>query len=414
MYRLALPLLLAVATLQAEDWPGWRGPTGQGQSQEKALPLMWSGKTGEGVLWRKPILPAGLARVDKNQSSPIVHGDRVWTSVSYWPEGTDEKGYPEHHVLCYRTFDGKLLWDERIAPGPWKLTDLRGGYTAPTPATDGKLVYVAFGSAVLAALDMEGKLVWRKEIVPHEFDVAMAVSPVLVGETVVLVCDFTDAKKSKLIAYDKANGAVKWEQSRAGFGFCHSTPLLATVQGKPQLIIAGNVGLRGVNPADGEQIWKADTSGDTVSPVYGAGVVCIDSGRGGSSLTAVEPMGTGHMKEKWRNANIPEGFSSPVIAGEMLYRLHNPESLHCWKLTDGASVYLKRLPGVSTAASPIATADGRIYCASAGKSFVVKAGAEFEILATNELDDPSAASPAVAGGRLFLKGGKYLWCVGAK
>jgi outer membrane protein assembly factor BamB len=411
-------MLFAVATLYAEDWPAWRGPTGQGQSAEKGLPLTWNGKTGENVRWKMPLLPAGKVRADNNQSSPIVAGERVWVTLSYWPEGVEAgKEQPEHHVLCFRTDDGKLLWDTKVPPGPWKLTDLRGGYTAPTPATDGKHVYVAFGSAVLAALDLEGKIAWRKEIVPYEFDVAMAVSPVLVGETILLVCDFVDAKKSQLLAYDKATGEVKWKRPRDGFGFCHSTPILATVQGKQQLVVAGNRAIQGVNPATGEVLWTADASGDTPSPVFGGGVVCVDSGRGGSSLTAIDPSGMGNITKthtRWKSDKLAEGFSSPVVAGEYVYRLHNPESIHCWKLADGSSVFVKRLPGVSTAASPIATADGRIYCASAGKTFILKAGAEFEILATNELENPSSASPAIANGRLYFKGAKTLWCIGAK
>jgi outer membrane protein assembly factor BamB len=420
MFRIALfplVLFLAVATTRAEDWPAWRGPTGQGQSTEKGLPLTWNGKTGENIRWKLPILPAGRIRADRNQSSPIVFGERVWVTVSYWFEGVEaEKHPPEHHVLCFST-EGKLLWDKQVPAGPWQFTDLRGGYTAPTPATDGQRVYVAFGSAVLAAFDLEGKLVWRKEIVPYNFDVAMAVSPVLVGETVVLVCDLVDANKSRIVAFDKASGEVKWEKARKGFNFCHSTPVLATVQGKPQLLVAGNWALQGVNPMTGDVLWTCDASGDTVSPVLGEGVVCIDSGRGGGALTAIDPTGTGSVAKthtKWKSDKVPEGFSSPVVVGEYLYKLHSPESLHCWKLSSGESVYLKRLNGANVAASPIATADGRIYCASAGKSFVIKPGTEFEILAMNDLEDGSQASPAVSGGRMYLKGTKYLWCVGAR
>lgn len=413
----SLVLILVLSPLRAEDWPGWRGPTGQGQSREKGLPLTWDGKTGTNVLWKMPLLPEGTVRPDQNQSSPIVQGERVWVTLSYWPEGTEPKGNPpEHHALSFSTRDGKRLSDTRVPPGPWKLTDLRGGYTAPTPACDGSRVYVAFGSAVLAALDLEGKLLWRREIVPHAFDVAMAVSPVIVGETVILVCDFTDAKKSRLLAFDCKTGEPKWEQSRAGQGFCHSTPVLATVQGMPQLLIAGAGKLQGVDPASGQVRWSCDAVGDTVSPVLGQGVVYIDSGRGSAGY-AIDPTGMGNVTAthtRWKINPVPQGFSSPVIVGEHLYRLHNPGTLTCRTLSEGKIVYQERLPGVSIASSPIATADGRIYCASSGKSFVVQAGPSFKLLATNDLDDPSQTSPAIAGGKLFLKGSRWLWCVGAK
>jgi len=411
---LLLPLL--IVPLAADDWPAWRGPTGQGQSAEKDLPLTWDGKTGKNVLWKVPLLP-DKARPDQNQSSPIAHGGRVWVAVSYWPDGVEPKGNaPEHHVRCHQADDGKLVWDATVPPGPWKLTDLRGGYTAPTPATDGTRVFVAFGSAVLAALDRDGKVAWRQELVPHDFDVAMAVSPVVVGELVLLVCDFTDAKKSRLLAFDRATGEKKWERSRAGHGFCHSTPTPATVAGKPLLLVAGAKALEGLDPATGETLWTADAAGDTVSPVLGGGVVYLDSGRGSKGV-AIDPTGTGNVTKthtRWTVASVPQGFSSPVVVGEHLYRLHSPGTLTCRKLSDGEVVYQERLTGAATASSPIATADGRIYCASAGKSFVVQSGPTFKLLATSDLDDASQASPAVADGRLFLKGSKWLWCVGAK
>jgi len=111
---------------------------------------------------------------------------------------------------------------------------------------------------------------------------------------------------------------------------------------------------------------------------------------------------------------VPEGFSSPLIVDKRLYRLHNPGVLACWDFETGKELFKERLPGVETAASPFATPDGRIYCASAGKSYVLKAGARPEIMAVNDLGDPSRASPAVAGGRIFLKGGLYLFCIGKK
>jgi outer membrane protein assembly factor BamB len=117
---------------------------------------------------------------------------------------------------------------------------------------------------------------------------------------------------------------------------------------------------------------------------------------------------------KWRLRRVPEGFSSPVIIGGYLYRLCNPETLRYWKLADGAEVFQERLPGVSTASSPFTTPEGGIYFASAGKSYVVKAGAKLDVLAVNDLADGSQASPAVAEGCIFLKGRKQLYCIGNK
>jgi hypothetical protein len=162
-----LALLLGACSLtgavSAAGWPGWRGPKGTGQSDATNLPLTWGGKDGANVLW-KVALPGQEAKAgqDLNQSSPIVANGRVFVTASHWPGGKpDPKAFPEHHVACYQAAAGKLRWDAPVEHGPWLLADLRGGYTAPTPAADAERVYVVFGSAVIAALDHAGKPVWR-------------------------------------------------------------------------------------------------------------------------------------------------------------------------------------------------------------------------------------------------------------
>jgi len=362
---------------------------------------------------------ADAARQDQNQSSPIGCRGRVFITTSFWPKKSDLQGYPEHHVVCYAAKDGKQLWDVTVEPGPWLLRDLRGGYTAPTPACDGERVYVLFGSAVLAALDLDGKPLWRKTIVPHDYDVAIGNSPLVYNGLVLLMCE--QKKPSRLLAFDGKSGALKWEEKRPNADWTHSTPLLAEVKGKPQLIVAGAESLQGLDPDSGKVLWRCREAGgrrigDTVTPVFGHGIVYVDSGRGGPGI-AVDPAGEGDVSKthrKWTIPQVPEGFSSPVIVGEHLYRLHSPGVLKCWKLSTGEQVYAERLQGVSTASSPIVTPEGRIYCASAGTSYVIKGGETFEVLAKSELGDGGPASPALGDGKLYLKGRKFLWCIGAK
>lgn len=418
LFVLSLPTTAA----HAEPWPGWRGPTGMGQSQHKGLPLTWDGKTLENVLWKVPLVDApGKVQLDQNQSSPIVFGEHAFVTLSYWPAGAKKDGFPEHHVVCFRVKDGKRLWDTVVPPGPWLLKDFRGGYTAPTPATDGERVYVLFGSAVLAALDLQGGIVWRKEIAPHFFDVALGASPVLFQDHVLLMCEeLREKKASSLLAFDKKTGNLAWQQKRPDSDWTHSTPVLAQVNGKTQLLVAAATAVQGLDPTSGQPLWWCNTgprTGDTTSVVLGDGIVYCDSGRGGPGI-AVDPTGMGDVTKtniKWKIGNIPEGFSSPVIVAGRLYRLHNPGVLSCWELTKGKPVYTsERLEGVSTSASPIATADGLIYCASAGMSYVVRAGAKFDLVATNDLGDPSQASPAIADGKIYLKGRTYLFCIGSK
>src|SRR6266404_205541 len=94
--------LAASPVLASEHWPGWRGPTGMGLSDETGLPLTWGGKEQTNVRWKVPLFPSDKVKRDQNQSSPIVWGDRVFVTVSYWPEGTTEKNFPEHHLLCFQ------------------------------------------------------------------------------------------------------------------------------------------------------------------------------------------------------------------------------------------------------------------------------------------------------------------------
>jgi outer membrane protein assembly factor BamB len=415
---LVLSVYFATASaVRAEDWPGWRGPTGMGQVEDKNLPLTWGGKDNSNVLWKMP-LPGTEEKAgqDQNQSSPIVSRDRAIVTMSYWPGGkTDPKQYPEHHVACYKVIDGKLLWDITVPPGPWLFADLRGGYTAPTPAADGERIYVVFGSSVMVALNYDGKLLWRKEITPYKFDVAFAASPVLFEETIILQCDQVD-KGSRLVGYDRKTGEVKWEEKRPNVSFGHSTPVLAKIGGKSQLLVSASNALQGVDPATGKIIWTCTAKGDTVSPVMANGLAYCDSGRGGPGL-AVELTGMGDVTKthlKWTIPQVKEGYSSPVISGEYIYRLQNPEVLGCFRLSTGEIVYSERMPGVSASSSPLATADGRIYLASAGKTYVLKGSPKLEILATNDLGDSGPASPGVADGKIFLKGRKWLFCVGAK
>ena len=402
-WRHVFACALLALTAHAADWPQFRGPTGLGYTDERDLPLTWNAKTGENIAWRAP-----LPKNDNPYSSPIVSGDRVFvTSVTNVPL--------THRVLCFAKADGKPLWDVSVEPGPLILKDLRGGYGAPTPCTDGKLVYVVFGSAVIAALDFDGKPVWRKTLSNIAFDVALGSSPILFRDTVILDCDQT-GKTSSIVAFDKATGEIRWEAKRPETGFAHSTPVIVEVAGKPQMLVSASGAIQGLDPANGKILWWCAAPGDASSPAFGEGVVFSDSGRGGKAV-CVDPTGAGDVTKthlKWTFPQIPEGLSSAIIAGGFVWRTNNPETLKCIRLATGELAFSERLSGVSSWASPFATPDGRIYFASAGKSYVLKVGEKLEVLATNEIGEESRASAAVSDGRIFLRGDRHLYCIGKK
>jgi len=410
------------ATCRGENWPGFRGPTGLGYTREKDLPLTWGGPQRENVLWDAPLVGEGHA-------SPIVWGESVIVCTALWPPGSGdrEKIIPEHHVTSYRVSDGRIAWDVVVPPGPWLRTDFRsgpgGGYAAPTPATDGKLIYCVFGSSVIAAIDFAGNIAWRTPIVPYSFDVTVGSSPVLYGDTVLMLCAMARPQDSKVIAFNKSDGKVKWEQKLADTGFGHSTPIIIQVNDKPQMLVLAsamnvtNSALQALDPSDGHRIWWCRGAGDAASPAYGAGIVYFDSGRG-SPGTAVDPTGSGDVSAthiRWTIGQVPEGIGSPIIVGKYVYRLHAPEILRCWDAATGKLVYAHRLEGISsTWASPIADPDGHLFFASAGRSYVIQRGPEFRVLAVNDLQDPSHPSPAASDGKLFLAGKKKLFCIGKR
>jgi len=420
--RIAAMLFLCSAARAGDNWPAFRGPTGLGYTDERNLPAEWGGKEEKNVQWKAPLKGQGHA-------SPIVWGEKVFVCTVYWPPDVKarEKVMPEHHVLCYSATDGKLLWDTQVQPGPWLRSDFRsgpgGGYAAPTPCTDGKLVWVVFGSSVIAALDYEGKVVWRNEIVPYTFDVTIGSSPVLYGDTVLMLCAMAKPADSCVIAYEKTTGNIRWRQSLAGTAFGHSTPVIIDIAGSPQMLIVasgGSVGasaIQSLDPATGKRLWWCRGAGDVASPAFGGGLVYFDSGRGGPGF-AVDPTGSGDVSNthlRWTVPQIPEGLSSPVIVGDYVYRLHVPGVLKCWELKTGKQVYSERLAGISsTWASPVVDPHGRLFFANSGRSYVVKSGPEFSVLAVNDLGDPSHPSPATAGGRMFLVGQRNVYCIGQK
>ena len=415
-------VLLAQNAFVRANWPGFRGPTGLGYTTEENLPIVWGGPNNENVLWRSPLPGQGHA-------SPIVWDHAIIVCTVHWPAGVEDrkKVIPDHHVTCYRTSDGELLWDTLVPPGPWLRTDFRsgpgGGYAAATPATDGQLIYCAFASSVLAAIDLQGNIVWRKEIVPYSFDVTLGSSPVLFGDTVILFCAMAKQEDSRVVAFDKTTGDVKWERKFPHMEFGHSTPLIIQVDNQPQMLLlasgmkeAGDA-LQSLDPANGKLLWWCRGEGDASSPAFGRSLVYFDDGRGGTGV-AVDPTGSGDVSDthiRWTIRQRGEALSSPIIVGGFLYRLRTPGFLQCWEMAKGKEVYSERLRDISTNwASPIADPKGRLFFANAGKSYVVQAGPEFRILAVNDLGDGNHPSPAAAKGRLFLVGMKNIYCIGTK
>jgi outer membrane protein assembly factor BamB len=429
-WRACLCLALAVpsivhAPIQAGDWPGWRGPTGLGYTDEKDLPLTWNAKTGDNIAWKVPLHGGAKKNQDFTSpgwSSPIVCKGRVFITTAIWPKGLSEKerraSIAEHHVLCFDANDGKELWDTVVPVGKIVARSQYHGYAVPTPATDGELVFTLFGSGVLAALDFEGKIVWREEL-PRQRDednMPVCSSPVLYEDSVII----PGIHSMGLRALDKKTGRIKWEQKKE-LANTMSTPALIRIKDKTQLIYHTR-GIRGIDPATGDVLWSCRAPTSQSSPVFGGGLLYADSGGGGPhSGAAIDPTGQGDVSKthlKWEARVEGTAGSSAIIVGAHIYRASGRQGhIRSWALANGEMAHELAASMISPGASPIATPDGRIYFASSRRSYVIKAAAKFEILAVNDLDDAPGAdytTAAVSNGRIYIKGKQYLWCIGKK
>jgi outer membrane protein assembly factor BamB len=351
-------------------------------------------------------------------SSPIVWGDRVFLTTAIWTDKTltdkeRRKVINEHHVLCFSIKDGELLWDTVVPAGTIVVENVYHGYAVPTPVTDGKHVFALFSSGVLAALDFKGKIVWREEL-PHLKDVDNGIcsSPIVYEDTVIV----PGIQDMGLRALEKQTGKVRWEQKTKQRNTM-ATPAILRIGEKLQLIhYAG--GIQGLDPATGEQIWTCRAPSSQSSPVYGAGLLYADAGRGGEKGAAIDPTGKGDVSKthvKWETRVQGVAGSSAIIVGDHVYRSSGEHFIRCWSMKDGELVNEIKAPGLSPSSSPIATPDGRIYFASPRKSYVIRADAKLEVLATNDIGDgEDYTTPAFSNGRIFIKGKSYLWCIGKK
>jgi outer membrane protein assembly factor BamB len=395
--------LCGAASLSGADWPGWRGG-GDGVSGEANLPLRWDRRRN--VRWVVEVPGEG-------KSSPIVWGRRVYLTAA-------RDGGERRFLLAYDRDTGRLLWTGEIAD---RQPERSGptGHAAATPVTDGKRIWAAFGNAGVVCFDAEGKLLWRRELGAFDTELGLATSPLLAGDRLFLVCDHDGDRftsfDSFLVCLDAATGKEVWRTPRRDLGRSWSTPLLAEVgAGKRELIVCGQEEVRAYDPETGRLLWRQPGLSNWVapSPVAGRGLVFATCGKDGATL-ALRPgtLAEGVERLVWK---VPRGgpyVASPLLHGDHVYLAQDNGFLTCLEAATGKLVYRERLGGKFTA-SPLA-APGRIYLTDeAGRTYVVKSGGAFELLARNDLEEDFFSSPAASGGLLFLRTEKHLWCLGAE
>jgi outer membrane protein assembly factor BamB len=405
--RLLCVALLA-ALLTGADWARFRGPNGEGVSADKNVPVKWS---PQNVLWKTPLTGRG-------HSSPIVVKGRVFLL------GATDK---DRLLACFDAGTGKELW-ARAAPGGRGRTHPKSSLASSTPCSDGEHVFCVFwdGKNVgLYAYDFAGKLAWHKDLGPFKSQHGPGFSPV-VYDGKVFVNNDQDGS-SALYAFAAKDGKSLWEVSRPAFRACYSTPFLYKKgSAGPELVVTSTAGVSGYNPADGSEVWKFNW-GFTGMPLRtvassvaadGVVVACAGDGSGARGMIAVKLGGKGDVTRTHLAWEKDRPRASPyvpcVVAHEgCLYAVTDQGDAVCYEAKGGKEVWRRPRATGPVSSSPVLI-DGKVYAFDEkGVATVFAASpAGYKLLARNPLDELVYATPAVANGRLYVRGGKHLFCIG--
>jgi len=388
----------------AENWPGWRGPRGDGTCIEQDVPTNWD---PAGALW-KTELPG------KGHASAIVWGDRVLT-VTAMPETR------QRVLLCLDRNTGRILWQQTVVQGPLEKLHKENSYASSTPATDGERIYVTFrigDDIVAAAHDLAGgKQIWLVRPGTHVGEWGFSNEPVLYKDKVII--DGDSKGESFLIALNRADGKTLWRKNRTNKGISYSAPLIRELAGRTQLIQCGDRCVTSFDPDTGEQLWTVDGPSQefVATPVYSekAGLVFISSSWPMSVLLAIRPDGRGNVTEThiaWSDRKGAPYVPSMIVAGDFLLSVNRGGTAFCYEAASGEVLWQQKLGRHH--ASPVLV-EGRIFLINDnGQVNVIKPGRKFECVATYELGESCYASPAISDGLVFLRGFKHMFCIGSR
>lgn len=406
----------------ANNWPQFRGPTGDGISLAKDLPLTWS--PTQNVKWKSPIPGRG-------HSSPVILGERIWlttaseTNVRTFAAGPDTMQQAERVVIgvvCLdRATGSQLYYRELFAVDNPPAVNALNSYATPTPVVEPGRVYCDFGTFGTACLNADsGEVLWKRQL-PLDHHQGPGSSPALHKNLLILVRDGTD--QQYVAALDKETGTTVWKTDRPPlatpvrvFRKSFSTPLVFDAAGRVQMVVPGAQWFVSYEPETGTEIWRVDNGkGETVAPrpVYADGLVYVSTGvfSGKAQLWAIRVDGEGDVTKTHVAWKLPSsiGFmASPLLFGGELYLLSDDSFLTCVEARSGAILNKVRVGG-NFAASPVC-AEGRIYCFSReGKTVVLRASKELTLLAENQLDGPVIASPAFVHSAIYVRTASHLY-----
>ena len=404
------------------NWPAWRGPHGTGVCDETNLPVRWS--AGSNVQWRVE-LP------ERGNSTPIVWGNRVFVTQAIGERRT---------VMCFDRAEGRLLWQKGVTTRENEPTHETNPYCAASPVTDGERVIVSFASDGLLCYDFTGREVWRRTDLGRQIHIwGNGSSPVIRGDLCFL--NFGPGQTAYLLAVDKTTGQTRWRKDEeSGYGKAPapdvrgnerareatfvgswSTPVLAGIEGREQLLMSWPRRLAAYDPKTGRELWTCSGLNPLVytSPLPAGDLVVAMGGFAGSTI-AVRAGGRGDITDErrvWHHPRTKQRIGSGVVHDGHIYVHNDPGVAECFELATGRLVWEERLAGPGPSGvnwSSILLAGGNCYTISqGGDCFVFKASPKFEVIAVNPLGEPSNASIAASDNQLFIRTHVALWCIGA-
>jgi outer membrane protein assembly factor BamB len=432
---LAAALLAAPVSTQAQEketgWPGFRGPHARGIAEGYATPTRWNVETGENIKWRTPV--PGLAH-----SSPAIWGDRLFVTsairengeaplkVGLYGDIAPASDDVEQSWIVYAVDKetGEVLWERTAHRGePKQSRHPKSTHANSTPATDGERVVAFFASEGLYSYDMEGKLLWKKDLGTLEasfFEApeaqwGFASSPVIDDGVVYLQCDVLNG--GFLTALRASDGQELWRTKRSDVP-TWSSPTVHQVGEQKLVIVNGWKHIGAYDATTGQEVWRLEGRGDipVPTPVVSEGLAFITNAHGpGSPIYAIrvdargdislEPGTSSNESVVWSIGRGGAYMQTPLVHDGLLYNCRDNGVLSCYRSKTGERMYQERLGGGTAgfSASPVA-ANGKIYFTSEeGDVYVVKAGETFELLAKNSFDEEVMATPAISEGTIYFR-----------
>ena len=415
-----LLLLSGVLSAHAENWPGWRGPRGDGSSLDTEFPLEWDGPSGKNVAWK-------VASPGIGHASPIVWEDRLFLVACLEEE-------QQRILVCLDSQTGEKLWQRTVLKSPLETKHKLNSHASSTPATDGQFVYVAFqevdgtmvqslntskprpitaGRIVVAAYDFAGKQRWL--VSPGDFASChgFCSSPVLCGDKVIVNGDHDG--DSYIAALNKATGETVWKRPREHKTRSYCPPLIRETGGRTQMVFSGSHCVVSLDPNDGSRHWKIDgpTEQYVASMVYDGNLFYMAAGFPTFHVLGIRPDGKGNVTDThvaWHVTNAKCYVPSPAVLDGCLFVADDRGTANCFEAATGERLWQERL-GNHFSASLVTARNFVFLLADDGTMNIVRPGPELDVVRKNELGEECRASPAISSGRLYLRGMENLYCI---